>query len=297
MLKELTMPNPDSGPSHRSLTTFISWLKKKWKNLKRAESDTNLREALEELIEESEHDESVIESDERVLLGNVLNLRDSTAQDVMVPRVDIIAVSVETSAEDLMTTFLRSRLSRMPVYRNNLDDVIGMVQIKDVLSWSTSGKPLNIRTLVKEVLFVSPSMRTLDLLFQMRESGTKMALVVDEHGGVDGLVSFSDLIEEIIGDIQDAQERGHQEQLITRPDGTIIADARITLEELDDRLKINLVIPELEDEVDTIGGLVGTLVGRVPTRGELIPHPSGYEIEVLDADPRRVKRLCIRKKV
>jgi magnesium and cobalt transporter len=137
-------------------------------------------------------------------------------------------------------------------------------------------------------------MRTLDLLFQMRETGTKMAMVVDEFGGVDGLVTFSVLIEEIIGDIQDAQDRTPTHQLVERPDGSILADARIPLEEIAEKYGVNLIVKGLEDEIDTLGGLVVALAGRVPTRGELITHPTGLEIEVLDADPRRVKRLNLR---
>jgi magnesium and cobalt transporter len=137
-------------------------------------------------------------------------------------------------------------------------------------------------------------MRTLDLIFQMRETGTKMAMVVDEFGGIDGLVTFPDLIEEIIGDIQDAQDRTPSYQLVERADGTIVADARVTLEEIAEKYSINLIVEGLEDEIDTLGGLVVALAGRVPARGELITHPAGLEIEVVDADPRRVKRLYIR---
>jgi magnesium and cobalt transporter len=194
----------------------------------------------------------------------------------------------------LLAIFTKSRHSRLPIYRNNLDDVIGMVEVKDVLTWASTKKTLNIKALIRDVLFISPTMRTLDLLFQMRETGTKMAMVVDEFGGVDGLVTFSVLIEEIIGDIQDAQDRTPSHQLVERPDGSILADARIPLEELAEKYGVNLIVKGLEDEIDTLGGLVVALAGRVPTRGELITHPTGLEIEVLDADPRRVKRLNLR---
>jgi magnesium and cobalt transporter len=285
----------ETEPQISTLSKIIQWAKQKWRILVRSDADNNLRETIEELIEDVEEEENPsIELDERVLLGNVLNLRDTTAEDAMVPRVDIIAIPLTITGAELLTILTRSRHSRVPVYRNNLDDVIGMIETKDVLAWAATKKPLNVKSLVRNVLFVSPTMRTLDLLFQMRETGTKMAMVVDEFGGVDGLVTFSDLIEEIIGDIQDAQDRTPSYQLIERADGSILADARVTLEEIAKNYQVNLVVEGLEDEIDTLGGLVVALAGRVPTRGELISHPTGLEIEVVDADPRRVKRLYLR---
>jgi magnesium and cobalt transporter len=293
----MTMQSTQSEPEpHDSLLAkFSLWFKQKWRTRFRNETDNSLRETIEELIEDVvEEDNPSIESDERMLLGNVLNLRDLTAEDAMVPRVDIVAVPIAITGPELLTIFTRSRHSRLPIYRHNLDDVIGIVEVKDVLAWSATKKPLNIKSIIRDVLFVSPTMRTLDLLFQMRETGTKMAMVVDEFGGVDGLVTFSDLIEEIIGDIQDAQDRTPSYQLIERADGSILADARVTLEEIADNYGVNLIVEGLEDEIDTLGGLVVALAGRVPTRGELITHPTGLEIEVIDADPRRVKRLYLR---
>jgi CBS domain containing-hemolysin-like protein len=291
------MPNNPPDPTPSSKDRLFMSLRRLWRKLKGQDTENTLRETLEELIEEGVDESSSIASDERELLGNVLNLRDLTAEDVMVPRIDIIAIPQDATEEELLGTLIRSRLKRLPVYKNTLDEVIGMIQIKDVLAWKASGKPLNIKSIIRDVLFISPTARTLDILFQMRESGTKMALVVDEYGGIDGLVSFSDLIEEIIGDIQDAQDRGSQQQLIKRSDGSILADGRIALEEIEENFGLRLVDDDLADEVDTIGGLVTTLAGRVPNRGELIKHPHyPVEFEVLDADPRRIKRICIREK-
>jgi CBS domain containing-hemolysin-like protein len=295
MTTTTTILEPEPEPEHSTFSKILQWLKLKLRILIRSETDNSLRETIEELIEDTEdEDNPSIESDERMLLGNVLSLRDLTAEDVMVPRVDIIAVPLTITGPELLTVLTKSRHSRVPIFRNNLDDVIGMIETKDVLAWSASKKPLNIKALIRDVLFVSPTMRTLDLLFQMRETGTKMAMVVDEFGGVDGIVTFPDLIEEIIGDIQDAQDRTPGFQLIERADGSILADARITLDEIAESYGVNLVVEGLEDEIDTLGGLVVALAGRVPTRGELITHPTGLEIEVLDADPRRVKRLYLR---
>jgi CBS domain containing-hemolysin-like protein len=291
-----TMPTLSDSENPQPLySKIIQWFKQKWRSIYRSDTDNNLRETIEELIEDiNDEDNPSIESDERKLLGNVLNLRELTAEDAMVPRVDIVAVPLTITGSELMTILTRSRHSRIPVYRNNLDDVIGMIEVKDVLAWAATKKPLNVKSLIRNVLFVSPTMRTLDLLFQMRETGTKMAMVVDEFGGVDGLVTFSNLIEEIIGDIQNAQDRSPGYQLIERADGSILADARVTLEEIAENYDVNLVVEGLEDEIDTLGGLVVALAGRVPTRGELITHPTGLEIEVIDADPRRVKRLYLR---
>jgi CBS domain containing-hemolysin-like protein len=292
MMTTSSIPDPDLSPR----TNLLQWLKQKWRVMMRSGADNSLRETIEELIEDTETEEAnpSIELDERLLLGNVLNLRDRTAEDAMVPRVDIIAVPITTTGSELLAVLTRSRHSRLPVYRTNLDDVIGMVDIKDVLGWVATKKPLNIKAMVRDVIFVSPTMRTLDLLFQMRESGTKMAMVVDEFGGIDGLVTFPDLIEEIIGDIQDAQGSNPIHQLVERADGSILADARVTLEQISENYGVNLIVEGMEDDIDTLGGLVVALAGRVPARGELITHPAGLEVEVVDADPRRVKRLYLR---
>lgn len=287
------MQDPDSAePS--PLSHLFHWIKKKWRNGFRVETENSLRETIEELIEESDNSESSIESDERTLLGNILSLRDLTAQDAMIPRIDIIAIPLDATEEELLGTFIRSRLNRLPVYRNTLDEVVGSVQIQDVLAWKISGKPLQLRSLLKEVLFISPAMRTLDLIFKMRESGTKMALVVDEFGGIDGLVTFSNLMEEIIGDIQDAQDQPMPQRLFKRPDGNIVADGRVMLDEIEETFDICLTVGDLEDEIETIGGLVTSLAGHVPSRGELIAHPDqNVTFEILEADPRRIKRLLI----
>ncbi|HLD95160.1 MAG TPA: transporter associated domain-containing protein, partial [Alphaproteobacteria bacterium] len=164
--------------------------------------------------------------------------------------------------------------------------------IKDILGWTQSQKPLKIRSLVKEILFVAPSMRTLDLIFQMKETGIHMALVVDEYGGIDGLVTLSDLMEEIIGDIQDVQDQTTP-QLQKRPNGTVVADARVSLEEAQEKLNYEFALEDMPEDIETLGGLVITLAGRVPVRGELIKHPKGVEFEILEADPRRVKKFCL----
>jgi len=271
------------------------FLKSLWRKHLKSDADNNLRETLEELIEESSEEEPSIESDERQLIGNVLNLRDLTAYDVMIPRADVIAAPITISPTELVSLLIKTGVTRLPIYRDNLDHVVGIVNIKDVLGWLQSKKNLKINSLLREVLFISPSMRTLDLLLEMRETGSKVAIVVDEYGGVDGMVTFSKLIEEIIGDIQDAHDQTPSSQIVVREDDSVVADARTTLEELEEALSKKLPLKEHDEEdIDTLGGLVAFLAGRVPIRGELIIHPSGIEFEVLDADSRRVKRLCLR---
>ena len=274
--------------------TIRGFFKRFWRYCRKSDSDTSLRETIEELIEETDEDIPSIESDERLLLGNVLNLRDLTAHDIMIPRADVIAFPDTISESELLEQFVKTGISWLVIYKDNLDNVVGMVQIKDMLAWVYSKKPFMLKALLRDVMFISPAMRTLDLLLTMRESAVKVAIVVDEYGGVDGLVTFSQLIEEIIGDIEGNNEQSPAPQLNWRSDGAIIADGRCTFEELDDLVERRLDLIDEDEDIDTLSGLVAFLAGRVPSRGELICHSKGIEFEILDADPRRVKRLCIR---
>ncbi len=263
------------------------------KLFKKSESET-LRGTIEELIEESEEEEPSIESGERALLENVLNLRELTAQDVMIPRADIISSCITGDADEMIQLMVKNNLSFLPICSDTLDHIVGVIHIKDVLSWLQSGRQMPIKHLVKDVLFIAPSMRTLDLLVQMRESASRIAFVVDEYGGIDGLVTFSNVISEVIGDIQDATEVEDTKQIEIKADGTVITDGRVPLEELQEVLGSFPMLSIEDDDIDTIGGLVVFLAGRVPVRGEIIRHPEGGEFEVLEADPRRIRRLKMR---
>ncbi len=246
-----------------------------------------------ELIEEREETETPINADERMLLENILSLQTVVATDVMVPRAEIIAVEADTPLPELVKLMSRTAHSRLPVYRETLDDVIGMVHIKDVLAHSGNHDSKPLSELTHEVLIVSPSMRALDLLLQMRSKRIHMALVVDEYGGIDGLVTIEDLVEEIVGEIQDEHDV-EPPAMIERPDGSIIADARTKIEEFEERAGPVLTPEERQEDIDTLGGLVFSLIGRVPSRGEVIRHSSGLEFEVTEADPRRIKQLRMR---
>src|SRR5215469_3857745 len=252
-------------------------------------------ESLREMIEEPGTDGThPLGAQERVLIGNILKVHNRTAADVMVPRIDIIALHVDTPFQELVKCMVEQGHSRVPVYRETLDDVIGFVHVKDVLRPVAARQQTKLAPLLRKVLFVAPSLPTLELLVQMRQARTHIAMVVDEFGGIDGLVTIEDLIEEIVGEIEDEHDVAETPRLTERADGTLIVDARTPIEVLEERQGTRLRPTAEQEEVDTLGGLVSSLAGRVPKRGEVIAHPSGIEFEVLDADPRRIKRLRVR---
>ncbi|MDA8230824.1 MAG: hemolysin family protein [Magnetospirillum sp.] len=282
-------PRDSGAPDESLIATIRGWLR----FLRRSKGSETVREALEELIEDREHSEVPIDDNERLLLGNILHLRDVTASDLMVPRADIVAVEARTGPKELLDLFTRCGHSRLPVYRKTLDDVAGMVHVKDVIIAAQRDQPFALSRLVRRVLFVSPSMRALDLLLEMRLKRTHMALVVDEYGGIDGLVTIEDVVEEIVGEIEDEHDRNAEPDLVVGPDGVIEADARTSIEDFEE--VVGPVLSEEErDDVETLGGLVFFIAGRVPSRGELITHSSGLEFQVVEADPRRIKRLRVR---
>ncbi|MDR1391489.1 MAG: CBS domain-containing protein [Holosporales bacterium] len=263
---------------------------------KKSSKESSLRDTIEELIEEDEHSKTQsIEKNEREILGNVLNLRDINVEDIMIPRIEIEAIPVNTRIEELMSKFVETQKSSIIVYKESMDSVIGVVYLKDVANWFHMNKPFNVSVFVKDVLFVPPSMKSLDLLFKMRETGIKLAIVVDEYGGIDGLLSFRDVIEEVIGDIQEISEiKEQKKKVLKKSDGAVIADAKSTFSEIQKYGGIK-IIPK-DKSVDTIGGMISSIAGKVPVRGELIIWPKqDLEFEILDADPRKVKSVKIRK--
>ena len=264
--------------------------------IRRPRNGESLRETIDEMIEEPEADDThSLSGHERLLIGNVLKIHDQTAADVMVPRVDIVALDAETPFPEVVKCMVEQGHSRVPVYRETLDDVIGFVHVKDVLGPVAEHRATKLQPLLRKVLFVAPSAPILDLLVQMRQARTHIAMVVDEFGGIDGLVTIEDLIEEIVGEIEDEHDEAGRPNLIERGDGSLIADARTPIEVLEEHEGARLRQDGDQEEVDTLGGLVSSLAGRVPKRGEVIAHPLGIEFEVLDADPRRIKRLRVRR--
>lgn len=221
-------------------------------------------------------------------------------EDVMTPRADIIAVEISTTFEDLLLQFVEAEHSRMPIYRETLDDPVGVVHVKDVFKMladaarrPAGGEPV-LRRLRREALYVPASMRAADLLVRMQTSRIHMAMVIDEFGGTDGLVTMEDLVEAVVGDIDDEHDETSRVQIIARG-GVFEADARASLEDLQEAVGESLASEDMEEDIDTVGGLVSALAGRVPQRGEVISLAGRFDFEIIDADPRRVKRVRVRR--
>jgi CBS domain containing-hemolysin-like protein len=270
--------------------------------------EPDLRELIEDALARSKSD--TLTAQERSMLRRILHLGTLTVEDVMVPRADIIAVDDTISVAELMGVFRQAEHSRVPVYHETLDDPRGMVHIRDLMSWITSeaeaskegslnlgkvdlGRNIASINILREILYVPGSMSVLDLLLKMQTTRLHLALVVDEYGGTDGLVSIEDLVEEVVGDIADEHDVEDEPLIKSDPRLGLVADARTGISELEKHLGLELASEEQEEEVDTLGGLVFAIAGRIPARGELVQHPSGIEFEVLDADPRRIKKLRI----
>ena len=269
------------------------WLRRGIRALLKRRNGETLREAIEELVEEASS-ETVDreEGSEHALIINVLRLHEITVDDVMVPRPDIVAIAVDTPLADIVGVVQRESHSRMPVYRDSLDHVIGFIHIKDLMKSWGEANGFALQSIIRDVLFVPPSMRVLELLAEMRQNRTHIAIVVDEFGGVDGLVTIEDLVEQIVGDIQDEHEDSDEPAIEWRPDGTVVVDARAQIEDFEDKI-VRFATEDERSEFDTLAGLVFALADRVPTRGEILKHRSGVEFEVLDADPRRITKLRI----
>jgi CBS domain containing-hemolysin-like protein len=239
------------------------------------------------------------------LITHAREFQTLTVADVMTPRVDIISVDLSATLADVVSLCVESEHSRLPIYRETLDDPVGVLHIKDVLkllapetgraapNWA---EPV-LHRLRREVLYVPSSMTAAELLLRMKAQRTHMALVIDEFGGTDGLVTMEDLIEAVVGDIDDEYDEASEEDIRNLPGGQIEADGRVELSALEDRLGLDLVPADAEEEIDTLAGLVTMLAGRVPQRGEVVPYPeAGYDIEVVDADARRIKKLRLHKR-
>ncbi len=271
--------------------------------------ELELRELVEDALARSQGESDSMGVQERAMLLNILRFGKQTVEDVMIPRADIVAVEETITIDELLRVFREAEHSRLPVYRESLDEPRGMVHIRDLVSWITSaaetgdeaklklaavdlGRSVANINITRDILYVPASMSLVDLLLKMQTTRIHLALVVDEYGGTDGLVSIEDLVEEVVGEIED--EHDVTESFIREdPRGGLIANALTPIEELETYLGQQLVAPEQEEDIDTLGGLVFSLAGRIPVRGELVPHPSGIAFEVLDADRRRVKKLRI----
>ena len=244
--------------------------------------------------------------DGREMLLNVRRLGEMRVIDVMVPRADISAVDADSDFAEVVEAFRRTRHTRLPVYRETLDDPLGFVHLKDLAlgeghglgaQGGDGGAPRNgfhLRAMLRPMLYVPPSMPADALLRKMQGGRTHMALVIDEYGGVDGLVTIEDVLEQIVGEIEDEHETAEAHAFREEAPGVYLASARVELPEFEAAAGVDLLADDLDEDVDTLGGLVFMLADRIPERGEVISHPDGHEFEVLDADPRRIKRLRVR---
>jgi CBS domain containing-hemolysin-like protein len=281
----------------------------------------SMRADLKEVLEGAPS-ETGFSPEESTMLRNILALRERRIADVMVPRADIIAVQQDIALGELVRVFEKAAHSRLVVFNDTLDDPIGMVHIRDLIAFMTAraavspkatakrkkplpagldlkaidlSMPLSATELVRTILFVPPSMPAIDLLAKMQATRIHLALVVDEYGGTDGIVSIEDIVEQIVGDIEDEHDDEQAPGIVPQPDGSFVADARASLDDVVAIVGQGFDVGEAAKDVDTLGGYLVTLIGRVPGRGELVPGPEGFEIEVLDVDPRRVKRVKIHR--
>ena len=257
------------------------------------DSEPSLRDQIEEAIEEAEDSRPIagdLSPSERQMLRNLLHFGDQTAGEIAVTRGDIMAVPADIGFDALIQAFADAGHSRLPVYGESLDDVVGMVHIKDVFMANVGASPeRSLAALMREPLFVPESMGVLELLARMRSQRIHLAIVVDEFGGTYGLVTIEDVVEEIVGEIEDEHDEDEGGMLTMLDDGLWEADARLELEEL-----AQAVDPRLssdEDEVDTVGGLMFLLAGHIPAKGECVTHPSGWKLETIDSDPRKIIRV------
>lgn len=266
----------------------------------RRRGDQSVRDSIAELVAEAAGAPETVgevpelDRQERALIANVLRLRGTTADDVMVPRADIVAMKLDLTLAQALDLIRREGHSRLPVYREQLDDIAGMVHIKDVFAHIGRPEEFRLEAVLRRPLMVAPQIPVLDLLLQMRLNRMHLALVVDEYGGIDGLVTIEDLVETIVGDIADEHDEPDLPMIIERADGTLDIDARLPLEDFLARTGLALSEEEREADIDTVGGLVFTIAGRVPARGEVIGHAGGMEFRVLEADARRIRRLRVK---
>jgi CBS domain containing-hemolysin-like protein len=280
----------------------------------------SIRADLKDVLDAMTPGESGFSPDESRMLKNILGLRERRVGDVMVPRADIVAVQQDIQIGELVRVFEGAAHSRLVVYDDTLDDPVGMVHIRDLIGYMTAhaavdpeknakrkkplpagldlkaidlAMPLSAAKIVREILFVPPSARVIDLLARMQAKQIHLALVVDEYGGTDGIVSIEDIVEQIVGEIADEHDEDEAADVVRQPDGSYIADARAKLEDVVTIVGHEFDLGDAAEEVDTLGGYLVTRAGRLPLRGEIIPGPDLFEFEVLDADPRRVKRVRI----
>ena len=253
--------------------------------------DKNLDQELEQFVAKrinADDSNGKTLSHENELLKNLAGLKGITASDVMIPRVDIVSVAMSDDFNEIVKQLIKTNHSRVPVRNESLDDIVGILHIKDVLANLFLKEKKNIKSLLKKPIFVSPSISLLDLLYEMRIKRRHLALVVDEYGGIDGLVTIEDLVEELVGEIEDEHDLSSECRLEKMEDGSIVVEARIIIDLVEGFIQ-SIRKEDLNEEIETLGGFIVSITGRVPVKGEVIKYsPSGLKFEILEADPRKV---------
>ena len=268
-------------------------------SLFRSNQKEELKNVIEDLIDENKSNSEKIDDGTKNIFKNVINLSDKCIEDVMIPRADIDAVSSDIKIDKLITFINKTKHSRIPVFQDNLDKIIGMIHIRDLFEKVNNKKKkenLSLsKTITRKILFSSPSMKILDLLLKMRSEQIHMSIVVDEFGGTNGLVTIEDLVEEIVGEIKDEHDFEEIEEIKKISKKTYDVSARLPVEDLEKKIGGYFTDEEKED-IDTVGGLVFNLLGKIPSRGEVISHKSGLEFTIRDADTRKIKRILVNVK-
>ena len=256
----------------------------------------NIKDVLEDLIEDNGNGQEKIDDGTKNIFKNVINLNNKCIEDVMIPRADIDAVSLETTYADLVSFIDKTKHSRIPVFDDNLDKIKGMVHIRDLfekINQTNNKKNTKIsKNMIRKILFSSPSMKVLDLLLKMRSEQIHMSIVVDEFGGTNGIVTIEDLVEEIVGEIKDEHDFEEADEIKKISKKSFEISARILIEDFEERLKVNLNLDD-RNEVDTLGGFIFFLLGRIPGRGEVINYKKKLEFTIIEADTRRIKRVLV----
>ena len=261
--------------------------------------DNDVKESIEDILEEEDAEEA-LSPKERAMLRNLLKFGELKVSDLMTPRADIVGVEVSAPFEEVIRIFAEAQHSRMPVYRETLDEPLGMIHVKDMIAAIADPEvcaAFDLMKLKRDMQFVTPSMPALDLLLKMQATRSHLALVIDEYGGTDGLVSIEDLVEQIVGEIEDEHDTDEEPDLTLLPDGGFEADARVAIEDLEKAADVRLTLDGEPPDLDTLGGFIAAMAGRVPQAGEVLRHPCGLDFEVAEADPRRVRRVRVRRSV
>ena len=263
--------------------------------LKKNTENNNLKQSIETVLDSDLKDTEGISKHERLMLLNILKIDGIRSSDIMIPRADIGAVELNDSFEKVLEVFIKEAHSRVPIYEKNLDNIIGMIHIKDLVNYQNQKKTETnfLQNLKREILEIPPSMPVLDLLLKMQLTRLHMGIVIDEYGCTDGLVTIEDVIEEITGEIEDEHDEKNLPMLIKSSLNTFEASARIEIDELQKVTNVEFLNSYDNDDVDTLGGLIFSITGRVPQRGEIIKHSSGTTFEIKDADPMKIKSVKV----